>query len=329
MRAGISRMAAKGKNSTLKKPNLFIVGAPRSGTTSLWSYLKDHPDIFMSAEKELYFFDSDLWAREAWAPTLEQYLANFSAATDEGIIGEATPSYLRSKRAPAEIKCFNPEARIIIMLRNPLDVMHSLHSQGLRYGTEPIGDFEAALQADTARVGRESLGYHAFTDFPNQVQRYFDVFGREHVHTIIFDDLKDNPASVYQDTLRFLNVGLNFAPGFKMANANLQVRNARLQRILVHRPRAFRGISRALLPKWLRTRVSRALLSSNVVSKARPPMDPELRRRLQRKFEPTVQQLGKLLDRDLSGWVQGSNGEYAEIQGYKRDLMVPVSNLRR
>jgi sulfotransferase family protein len=84
----------------LKKPNLFIVGAPRCGTTSLWSYLKDHPDIFMSAEKELYFFDSDLWAREAWAPTLEQYLANFSAATDERIIGEATPSYLRSKRAP-------------------------------------------------------------------------------------------------------------------------------------------------------------------------------------------------------------------------------------
>lgn len=263
----------------------------------------------MSEEKELYFFDSDLWSREAWAPSLEQYLANFSAAADQKIVGEATPSYLRSQRAPTEIKSFNPEAQIIIMLRNPLDVMHSLHSQGLRYGTEPISDLEAALQADTKRVGRESLGYREFTDFPNQVQRYFDLFGREQVHTIIFDDLKDDPASVYQETLRFLGVGLNVAPGSTIANVNLQVRSARLQRILVHCPRTLRGISVALLPKRLLTRVSRALLNSNVVAKARPPMDPELRRRLQKEFAPEVHELGELLGRDLSAWVQGSNGD--------------------
>ena len=260
----------------------------------------------MSADKELYFFDSDLWAREEWAPTLEQYLAHFAAATTEKIIGEATPSYLRSGRAPNAIRRFNPEARIIIMLRNPLDLMHSLHSQGLRYGTEPISDFEDALQADAKRTGRESLGYRQFADFTNQVQNYFDQFGREQVHTIIFEDLKDDPAGVYRDTLRFLGVGPNPAPGPAVANANLQVRSARLQRILLHCPQALRGISRALLPKGLRTRISRPLLSSNVVAKPRLPMDPELRRRLQKEFAPDVRQLGKLLGRDLSAWVEGA-----------------------
>jgi hypothetical protein len=263
----------------------------------------------MSEEKELYFFDSDLWSREAWAPNLEQYLAKFSAAGDQKILGEATPSYLRSQRAPKQIKSFNPEARIIIMLRNPLDVMHSLHSQGLRYATEPVSDFEAALQADTKRVGRNLLGYREFTDFPNQVPRYFDLFGREHVHTIIFDDLKANPSSVYEGTLRFLDVGLNFSQEPKLRNANLQVRSALLQRILVHGPRTLGGIGRALLPKQLRNRVSRALLNSNVVVKARPSMNPELRRRLQQEFAPEVHRLGKLLGRDLSAWVQGSNGD--------------------
>ncbi len=197
----------KRTSRNLKKPNLFIVGAPRCGTTTLWSHLKEHPEIFMSREKELYFFDSDLWARPEWAPTLEQYLDNFASAGDrQKVIGEATPSYLRSKRAPSEIKSFSPDARIIIMLRNPLDVMYSLHAQALRYGTEPIRSFELALEADKKREGRELVGYWNFTDFPDQVKRYFNLFGRERVRIIIFDDLQKDLSAVCQGTLHFLDV---------------------------------------------------------------------------------------------------------------------------
>ena len=213
----------------MKKPNLFIVGAPRCGTTTLWSHLKEHPEIFMSREKELYFFDSDLWGRPEWAPTVEQYLANFSSAGDlQKTIGEATPSYLRSKRAPTEIKSFSPEARIIIMLRNPLDVMYSLHAQALRYGTEPIGSFERALEADKNRQGRESVGYWEFTDFPDQIKRYFNIFGRERVHVIVFDDLKKDLGSVCQGTLHFLDVSPYLVPITGARNANLGIRIAGL-----------------------------------------------------------------------------------------------------
>ena len=291
----------------MRKPNLFIVGAPRCATTSLWSYLKGHPEIFMSTEKEPYFFDADLWANEAWAPSLQQYLECFSAAGDQKKVGEATPSYLRSQCAPMEIKAFSPEAQIIIMLRNPLDVMYSLHSQGLRYGTEPVTDFEAALEADARRVGGELQGYREFTDFPEQVLRYFDVFGHENVHTIIYDDLKRDPAAVYQDTLRFLGVRLGFTPQFIILSANERVRNIRLQRTLSRPSRALRHLS-ALVPSGLRPRIRRALFNCNLEVRPRPPMDLELRRRLQKEFEPKVEQLSKLLGRDLSGWCTDPHG---------------------
>lgn len=295
---------SEGTNRRLKKPNLFIVGAPRCGTTTLWSHLKEHPEIFMSREKELYFFDSDLWGRPEWAPTLEQYLANFSSACDgQQIIGEATPSYLRSKRAPTEIKSFNPDARIIIMLRNPLDVMYSLHAQALRYGTEPIKSFELALEADKKREDRESLGYWRFTDFPDQVKRYFNLFGRERVHIIIFDDLKKDLISVCESTLHFLDVSPYVAPISGARNANLDARIAGLQRILAQPPRTFKIISR-VLPKQLRIDISHALSRWNLVERPRRPMHHKLKKRLQREFEPKIQELSNLLERDLSGWLQ-------------------------
>ena len=294
----------------VRKPNFFIAGAPRCGTTSLWGYLKGHPEIYMPAQKELYFFDADLWGNQAWAPSVEQYLGFFSTASDQKRIGEATPSYLRSVRAPKEIKAFSPSAQIIIMLRNPVDVMHSLHSQALRYGTEPITDFGAALEADGRRAGRELIGYRDSTNFPEQVQRYFDLFGRENVHTIIYDDLKKNSAAVCQDTLRFLGVRPDFASKFPLINSNTQVRSVRLQTIL-RQPRALREIGRVLVPHRLRARIGQYLSNSNLVVRPRPPMDPELRRRLQEDFEPKVERLSKLLGRDLSGWCKESNGEGA------------------
>ena len=289
---------------SLKRPNLFIVGAPRCGTTTLWSYLKEHPEIFMSREKELYFFDSDLWGRPEWAPTLEQYLAHFSSAGDrQRVMGEATPSYLRSKRAPTEIKSFSPEARIIIMLRNPLDVMYSLHAQALRYGTEPIGSFELALEADKKREDRKSVGYWTFTDFPDQVKRYLNLFGRERVHIVIFDDLKKDLGSVFQGTLHFLAVSPFMAPISGARNANLDTRIVGLQRILAQPPWTCKIISR-VLPKRLRIDIAHALSGWNLVERPRPPMQDEVKKRLQGEFQPKVQELSILLERDLTGWLQ-------------------------
>ena len=292
----------------MRRPNFFIVGAPRCGTTSLWAYLKGHPDIFMSPEKELYFFDSDLRARNGSALTMAEYLNHFSGAVDEAKVGEATPSYLRSQRAAQDIKAFCPEAQIIIMLRNPVDVIHSLHNSALD-GSELNTDLEAALKADAERTARERIGYREFADFPEQVRRYFDLFGRENVHTIVYDELTENPSAVCRSVEHFLGVRANFAAEMPWINPNRQARNLRLQWILRRPPPVLRKIGHVLMPRWLRPRVQRTLTNSNLVAKPRAPMDPSLRRRLQREFEPKVEQLGKLIGRDLAGWCEEPVGE--------------------
>jgi hypothetical protein len=294
----------------VRKPNFFIVGAPRCGTGSLWMYLKAHPEIYMSTPKELYFFDRDLRKNSAPAQSLEDYLTLFSKAGNRKKIGEASPSYLRSQAAPKAIKAFSPSAQIIIMLRNPIDVMHSLHGAAID-SLEPIADFGTALETDARRTGRELIGYREFTDFLPQVQRYFDLFGRDNVHTIVFDDLRADSAGVYRSTLRFLDVDLGFIPRFRIGGANRRVRSLRLQKLLICPPRDLREIGRAVIPRCLRAQIRGRLLKLNSVVRPRPPMDSKLRRRLQMEFEPKVEQLGELLRRDLSAWCRELGDEAA------------------
>ncbi len=267
----------------------------------MWTYLKGHPDIFMPQEKELYFFDSDLWGRPEWMPTLEGYLENFSGATYHKKIGEATPSYLRSHVAPFEIKSFCPSAQIIIMLRNPLDVMQSLHRAAL-FDKEPLGNFESALEADATRTGRSLIGYRQFTDFPDQVEKYFDLFGRENVYTIIYDDLAKNSAEVCQGVLRFLGVRSDYGGEFPWIHKNKEHRNAQFAWTLAHPPHPLRLLGRALVPKRFRPRIRLELSKSSRTVRPRPPMDAEFRRRLQTEFEPKIERLSALLDHDLTAW---------------------------
>ena len=113
------------------KPDFFIVGAPKCGTTALYTYLKQHPEIFMSPQKEPQFFANDVLGDRRHTCTWAEYLSCFAAARGAKRIGEASVAYLGSPCAPKQIKMFNPAAKIIIMLRNPVDMMHSLHNQRL------------------------------------------------------------------------------------------------------------------------------------------------------------------------------------------------------
>src|SRR3954468_1950993 len=115
----------------MPSPSFFIVGAPKCGTTSLNDYLRQHPRIFIPERKELHYFGSDLTFLKTQRPTREEYLAHFAAAQPQQIAGEASVWYLYSQLAAREIHDFCREAKFIIMLRNPVDMMHSLHSQYL------------------------------------------------------------------------------------------------------------------------------------------------------------------------------------------------------
>ena len=177
---------------------------------------------------------------------------------------------------------------------------------------EDIDNFEAALEAEAdrklgLRVPRgarsvASLFYRDQVRYSEQVQRYFDVFGRENVHIIIYDDFRDDLGSVYRDTLKFLGVDEGFQPRFEVKNPNKVMRSRVLQRFLRSPQSSVAKIGRLILPLPFRRRVGRVIHRFNMRYVPRPPMDPELRLSLQAEFAPEVERLSEVLGRDLTHW---------------------------
>lgn len=301
----------------MKKPDFFIVGAPKCGTTALCKYLDQHPDIFIPPIKELYYFFTDSDGKKR-ANTLEEYLSFFDDGKEK-LCGEGSVWYLFSKQAAQEIYKFNPEAKIIIMLREPVSVMYSLHNMHIANGSnEDILDFKLALEAEEDRKqGKripqkcfrlEELLYREVVKFTDQVNRYFETFGRDQVHIIIFDDFKANPAQEYKKTLEFLGVDSNFVANLTPRNSNRQVRTAKLQQLITKPPAQVLKIGKYFMPlprSWRRNllqELKKSIRRFNTRKAPRPPLAPEIRRSLQQEFAPEVERLSALLGRDLTYW---------------------------
>lgn len=295
----------------MRNPDFFIAGAPKSGTTAMYMYLKQHPEIFMPEKKESHFFGTDLNS-PMFIRNKEIYLSLFSGAKDERRVGESSVWYLYSKMAASEIKEFSPSASIIIMLRNPVDMLYSQHSQFLYNCNENISSFEEALNAEEDRRHGlrippgvhfvESLFYRETVKYTEQVQRYLNIFGRENVHIIIYDDFKNNTAKVYRESLQFLEVTEKFHPEFKTINPNKRVRSSKLRDFLQNPPWIAKSLRKVFIPRKLHQRLIKKLMFLNMKYDDRPPMDRELRMRLQAEFAEEVEQLSKLLRRDLTNW---------------------------
>lgn len=292
-----------------RHPNFFIVGAYKSGTTALHSYLASHPDIFMCPVKEPKYFGRDLRLVRLKRMTEEQYLALFSGAGEQRIVGEASPNYLQSKTAPEEISRFAPDARIVIMLRDPVEFMYSLHAQTVYFGDENIQEFEQALAAEPERRnGRsvprttgdvERLLYRECARFTDKVERYFDRFGRDRVKVILYDDFARDTKAAYDDVLQFLGVAPYLPPSFEVIHASKRPRMPALRRLI----RSLEGMDslRALRPLAGAVRAIESRV--NTIPFKRPPMNPELEAGLRAEFAPEVERLGRLLNRDLSAWM--------------------------
>ena len=198
------------------------------------------------------------------------------------------------------------------MLRNPVDVMYSLHSQQLYNGRENIADFRTALDAEMIRKQGlgipkgcyliEGLFYREIARYTQQVKRYLDTFGKEKVHIIIFDDFKRDTTRVYRQTLRFLDVDPNFQLNFELSNANKRMRSAFLQRCMLQLPGVARWLGRKPSRSNFWRKTYRRIRSFNVVQEARPALDLELKRCLQVEFAPEMENLSQLLGRDLMHW---------------------------
>ena len=215
----------------MKKPNLFIVGAPKCGTTFLYHYLKQHPEIFFPDFKEPHFFGSDLIRKNgAYDLNINEYQKLFNS--DKKIIGEASTFYIFSKTAAQEIYNFNPNSKIIIMLRDLVDLVYSMHSQFVFSGDEIIEDFKEALDLENHRLNGMKIPAQTtvvnklfytqnILDLPKNIDSFINYFKRDNIQFVLLDDIKNNPERVYFEILTFLNIDSTInIPNFKVINKN-------------------------------------------------------------------------------------------------------------
>lgn len=283
----------------MRTPNFFIVGAPRCGTTSMYAYLRQHPEIYVSPHKEPHFFGSDLTPLPGGIREEELYRQLFAGAGEQPRVGEGSVWYLSSQRAPSEIHAFAPGARILILLREPGQMMHSLHALFTRTGNEDLPGFEEALAAEPERrEGRrippgaylpEGLLYTEVARYAEKVERYFTAFGRENVHCILFDDLVRDTAAVYRQVLEFLGVDPAFQAELHPQRANERVRMMAIRQL-------------ARTPPEVRRRIQFKDIREHEGG-PRIPLAPELAERLRELFAPDVTRLAALLERDLGAWM--------------------------
>jgi hypothetical protein len=295
-------------------PNFFLVGAPKCGTTAMATYLATHPDIFVG-RKELHYFGSDLllyhWDRITW----EEYTRAFRKATSEQFRCDASVQYLGSRFAAKEIQQFDPNAKVLIMVRNPVDLMYSLHAQSLYSQEEDIADFAEALDAeDDRRAGRriptqmhriEHVSYRQNARLTEKVANYLTVFGRENTLILVFEEFVRDPREAYLTTLRFLGLEDDGKRDFSVVNSgNKELRHEGLVQFLRHPPAPVRRIVRRALPskalrQYIGASASKQLLRASTVKAQRPPMDEGLRVQLLAEFANEQAELESLLDREL------------------------------
>ena len=296
------------------RPNAFIVGAPRCGTTAMFSLLAQHPDVSVSDIKEPYYFCTDFHeesdryhARRMRFPvrTEAEYLALFRGPS-RPVVVEATPAYLRSRDAPTNIHAFEPAARILVMVREPVELLRSLHAKMLSRGHEVLENFREAIDAEPARrTGRQlpaglfwpsSLYYSEWIAFAAQIERYRAVFTADRVKVVVYDDFQRNNASTYAEIARFLGLDASFQATPARTNVNRSVRFPLLARSL-----AWVGDLpvKYVLSERQRQRFGRAIRRVNLKPVHRAPLEPVLRREFMSRFRPEVERLSAVLQRDL------------------------------
>ncbi len=303
-------------------PDFFIVGHPKCGTTALYEMLRTHPQIFMPELKEPWFLASDMAARfqpprSASPPqSLDEYLALFADALPGQRVGEASSTYLLSHTAAAEIARLRPDARIIAILREPAAFLRSLHLQLLRTHVETKKDFGRAIALEPARrrgrrVPRRShrpqlLLYSDHVRYAEQLRRYHDVFGREQVLVLIYDDFRRDNEGTVRAVRRFLGVEESVPVDVQEANPTVKrMRSQQLDELVnvisVGRgpvSRAVKATLKAVTPGELRSAALRTAQRHVVNGRPRPP-DEKLMLELRRRFKDEVVALSEYLDRDL------------------------------
>jgi hypothetical protein len=274
-------------------PNFFVVGAPKAGTTSLYEYLKPHPQVFLSRVKEPKYFTPQL--KES--VSLEEYRQLYRDAAGIAAVGDLTPFYLWESTAPRRIREVSPDARIIVMLRDPVARAYSHYLMAVSLGHEKASFSEALSRYGDREAADWWLSSHYIEQgmYGEQVERYLSIFPSERVAILLFDDLVGNPQQVLTQIAEHLGIDPEPFAGMDFSEAHNTFRKPRF-------PGAVQLIWRSGVSRWvpaaIRKKLSRNRLLFNV---NKPSMDESSRRYLAKLYEPDLVRLEKLLGRSFPG----------------------------
>lgn len=314
------RKRGAGDERRLDMPTFLIIGAAKSGTTSLYHYIGQHPDVFMSPVKETNFFafcDGMPPFQDPWAVLLHQesvrdietYRRLFSAAASFRARGEASPQYLLRPGTAERIYRYVPEAKLIAILRHPAYAAFSSFMMRLRDGHEPYRDFRQAIEAET-RGERQNWSFGNYLSrfsYYEQLSEYYSVFPGEQIRVYLFEDLMTEAPELFRDLFQFIDVTPDFIPDTSVQlNRSGVIRNPVL-RWLWHLSSPVRARTRPFLPDRLRRR------AYNIVVREieKPPYDPALRRQVAELYRDDIVRLQELIGRDLTAWLD--HADVAEV----------------
>jgi len=299
----------KNRNPHNNKIDFFCIGAAKSGTTALHYFLRQHPEIYMPLKKEIHHFADDLLKKNDYWLQNNPFFKLFQKTKKNQIAGETSVFYLLSENAAKNIFEYNPNAKIIIMLRNSVDVAYSLYSQLVFNGEENITNFKDAIEIESdrrkginlppnTRIYKKHL-YVEVVKYTEQIKRFQKYFSKEQIHFIFFKDFKKNTLNSVQNTYQFLNINNTFVPKLKIHNSNKKIKNRKLQKITTFVINSF--FSRFLCEDNLE-KLRNFAISINSIQQKRIPLDFDTKQLLINTLKQEIINLEKLLNIDLSTW---------------------------
>lgn len=290
-------------------PNFLIIGTPKAGTTAIYHYLNQHPEIYFSPEKEPHFFSFIGEQKPHWGvKTLAEYEKLFKAVTTEKAIGEASTWYLYSQSAAKQIRKYLPNVKLIIILRNPIERAYSSWAFRVQCGWESIIDFEQALQAEENRISNNyewDFHYLKTGFYYHQIQRYFNLFSKEQIFICTYDELKDDSPSLIQDIFNFLEVDNSFIPDTSIRHNQTQLPKNKIFNRFLTKSSCWKNIIKIFVPDNIRKKLQNKITITNQTSV--PKLSQKIKTKYTSLYEEDILKTSELSSIDVSQWLNFEN----------------------
>jgi hypothetical protein len=290
----------------MRLPNFIVIGAPKSGTTSLFKYLDQHPEIYLPIRKELHYFSYENLKKNSNGPgdreilqrlcaTSQEYENNYISVKDENAIGEISPSYLYYSHVSEKILSKLGRIKIIVILRNPIEKAYSQYIHLLSERRESLPFYDALM----AERNRQKSGWFDFwlyaesTLYSDRIKRYITVFGKDKVKILLFDNLVSTPEEFMRDLFNFLAVDDSFCCDISRGFNKSRIPRVKIMSDLMKKPNSLKSMIKTVVPEKIRSPLRETLMNLNAIKK--PAMDSKSREYLRKYFGADVKNLQELL----------------------------------